>query len=69
MCIKRLVVHCLGSFTPLSQRTWAGEGLVGSDSQLHHLHSVDWVLAAPLKIETIHYIINLSQDIYFESVD
>jgi hypothetical protein len=41
VCIKRLVVHRLGSVTPLSQSGWTGRKLVGSDSWLHWLHSVD----------------------------
>ena len=64
VCIKRLVVHCSGSFTPLSQSSCTGRGLAGSDLWLHHLHSVDWVLAAPLKISTTHYNINLSKDTF-----
>jgi len=47
---KRLVVQHSGSFTPLIQSSWTGGGLAGPDSWLHHWHSVDLVLAAPLKI-------------------
>jgi hypothetical protein len=61
VCIKRPVVHCSGSFTLLGQISWTGGGLGGPGSQLHVLHSVDQVLAAPLKISTIHYTINLSK--------